>query len=77
MKRYLPNFIQDTFKEWLEGEGQAVARNLEELAEEIIEITNESLREAVESYREAFGLAAELDLDAFMQIGRASCRERV
>jgi small GTP-binding protein len=63
VKRHLPSFIQDTFKEWLESEGQAVARNLEELAEEVIEITNESLREAVETYREAFGLAAELDLD--------------
>ena len=53
----------DVGADLLEGEGQAVARNLEELAEEVIEITNESLREAVETYRDAFGLAADLDLD--------------
>lgn len=63
VKKYLPNWIRDTFKDWLEGEGQEIARNLEELAEEIIEITNESLKEAVETYRDAFGLSDELDLD--------------
>ena len=63
VKRYLPNWIQDTFKAWLEEEGQAIARSLEELAEEIIEITNESLKEAVETYREAFGLSGELDME--------------
>jgi small GTP-binding protein len=63
VKRYLPAWIQDTFKAWLEEEGQAIARSLEELAEEIIEITNESLKEAVETYREAFGLSGELDME--------------
>ncbi|MEM1350366.1 MAG: dynamin family protein, partial [Myxococcota bacterium] len=47
VKRYLPAFIQDTYKEWLEKEGQEIARNLEELAEEVIQITNESLQQAV------------------------------
>lgn len=63
VKRFLPTFIQDRFKEWLEQEGQEVARNLEELAEEIIEITNESLKEAVETYREEFGLSGDLDME--------------
>ena len=63
VKRHLPSWIQDTFKQWIEREGQAVARNLEELAEEIIEITNESLKDAVETYQEAFGLSGELNLE--------------
>ena len=63
VKRYLPSFIQDTYKDWLEEEGQAIARDLEELAEEVIEITNESLRQAVESFRDEFGLRDELDME--------------
>ena len=63
VKRHLPGFIQDTFKSWLEQEGQEIARNLESLAEEIIEITNESIKEAVKNYQEAFGLTDSLDLD--------------
>ena len=63
IKRHLPDWIRDTFKAWLEEEGQNIARSLEELAEEIIQITNESLKDAVESYREEFGLSGELDMN--------------
>ncbi len=63
VKRYLPQFIQDTFKDWLETEGQQVARDLEELAEEVIEITNQSLQDTVETLREELGLSKDLDLD--------------
>lgn len=63
VKRYLPQFIQDTFKDWLEKEGQSVARNLEELAEEVIEITNKSLQDTVETLRQELGLSKDLDLD--------------
>lgn len=63
VKRYLPAFIQDTFKDWLEREGQEVAKQLETLAEEVIQITNESLKDAVESYRQEFGISGELDLE--------------
>lgn len=63
VKRYLPAFIQDTFKAWLEQEGQEMAKNLEALAEEVIQITNESLKDAVESYRQEFGISGELDLE--------------
>lgn len=63
VKKYMPTWIQESFKEWLESEGQELARNLEELAEEIIQITNESLQDTVESYRDEFGLSAELDLE--------------
>ncbi|MBA2664669.1 MAG: dynamin family protein [Bradymonadaceae bacterium] len=63
VKRYLPVWIQDTFKQWLESEGQEVASSLEELAEEIIEITNESLRDIVGTLREEMGLKRDLDLE--------------
>lgn len=63
VKRYLPDWIQDTYKKWLEEEGQAIARSLEELAEEIIQVTNESLKDAVEGYRDEFGLSGQLDLE--------------
>ncbi|MFB6262310.1 MAG: dynamin family protein, partial [Bradymonadaceae bacterium] len=42
---YLSAWIQDQFKEWLESEGAEIAESLEELAEEVIEITNESIQE--------------------------------
>lgn len=63
VKRYLPQFIQDTFKDWLEQEGQQVARDLEELAEEVIEITNKSLQDTVEALRDELGLSKDLDLN--------------
>jgi small GTP-binding protein len=63
VKRYLPQFIQDTFKDWLEREGAEVARNLEELAEEVIEITNQNLQDTVEALRQELGLSKDLDLD--------------
>lgn len=62
VKKFLPSWIQETFKEWLEAEGSALARSLEELAEEIIQITNESLQDAVQTYQDEFGLSSELDL---------------
>jgi small GTP-binding protein len=63
VKRFLPDWIQDEYKRWLEREGQAIARSLEELAEEVIQVTNESLRDAVEGYRDEFGLSGQLDLE--------------
>ena len=63
VKRYLADWIQDSFKEWLEVEGQELALSLEELAEEIIEITNQSLREVVGILREELGLRGDLDMD--------------
>ena len=63
VKRYLPQFIQDTFKDWLEKEGGEIARNLEELAEEVIEITNQNLQDTVETLRDELGLSGDLDLE--------------
>ena len=63
VKRYLADWIQDTYREWLEEEGRDIADSLEELAEEIIEITNQSLREVVGTLRDELGLHGQLDLE--------------
>jgi len=47
VKRYLQNFVQDTWKDWAEAEGEKIAERLERLAEEIIQITNENVAEAM------------------------------
>jgi ribosome biogenesis GTPase A len=60
---YLSAWIQDQFKQWLETEGVEIAESLEALAEEVIETTNESIQEAVNAFREEFGLADQLDLE--------------
>ncbi len=62
IKRHLPGFIQQTFKDFVEKEGTSVANALEELAEEIIEVTNASLQETVDGIRDELGLS-ELDLE--------------
>ena len=46
--------LQDTFKQWAEQEGDRVASELERLAEQIIQITNENVQQAMAT------LAAEL-----------------
>ncbi len=63
VKRYLPLFIQDTFKAFIEKEGADIARNLEELAEDVIEITNQSLLDTIEALREELGMSKDLDLE--------------
>jgi ribosome biogenesis GTPase A len=63
LKRYLPSFVQDRFKEWLETEGNEIAGKLEDLATEIIEITNASMKDAVETLQAEMGTRGEIDLD--------------
>jgi gas vesicle protein len=63
VKLYLSSWIQDSFRDWLEDEGERVAARLEELAEEVIEITNRSLREALDEVQGQLGLREQLDLD--------------
>lgn len=41
VQRYLGPFLQDTWKSWLEAEGEMIARELERLAERVIEVANE------------------------------------
>lgn len=63
IKLYLATWVQDSFKKWLESEGDTIAHQLEELAEEVIEITNESMRETVGVLRKELGLGEQLDLE--------------
>jgi hypothetical protein len=41
VQRYIGRFIQDTWKGWLENEGEMIAEELERLAERVIEVANE------------------------------------
>lgn len=54
VRKYLQLFLQDTFKVWAEQEGERASAQLEKLAEEIIQITNENVQQAMGT------LAAEL-----------------
>lgn len=64
IKRYLPDFIQDTFKNMVEGEGTQLAMRLEQLAEEIITITNRNMREVVGGVQQELGVPSrEIDLE--------------
>jgi ribosome biogenesis GTPase A len=45
IRRYLSFFVQDTWKAWTEGEGERIAAELERLAEQVIQVANENIRE--------------------------------
>jgi GTPase Era involved in 16S rRNA processing len=55
VKAYLPQFIEDKFKEWAELEGAKLAAMLEHLAEEVISITNENVAAAAATLAERLG----------------------
>ena len=57
VKHYFPLFIQDKWKEWAEREGEKVAGQLERLAEEIIQVTNENVAEAMAALARELGPA--------------------
>ncbi len=57
VKRYLQFFIQDKFKEWAEAEGDKVAELLEDLAEEIIKVTNENIHAVLDRVAAGLGPA--------------------
>ena len=66
VKKYLPAFLQDTWKNWAEGEGEKIAALLERLADEIIQVTNENVAGAMASLAEQLGPAetrVELEVD--------------
>jgi small GTP-binding protein len=54
IQRYLSFFVQDTWKAWTEAEGELIAAQLDRLAEQIIQVTNENIREVAQ------GVTAEL-----------------
>ncbi len=55
VKTYLPAFIEAKFKEWAELEGLRLANQLEHLAEEVIQITNENVAAAAASLADRLG----------------------
>lgn len=56
LERYLADWVRDTYKAWLEEEGVSIARELERLAQEVIETTNRDLEDALETVHEELGL---------------------
>jgi GTPase Era involved in 16S rRNA processing len=45
IRKYLSFFVQDTWKAWTEAEGERIASELERLAEQVIQVANENVRE--------------------------------
>jgi small GTP-binding protein len=54
IRKYLSFFVQDTWKAWAEAEGARIAEELERLAETVIQVANENIRDV------ALGVSAEL-----------------
>jgi small GTP-binding protein len=64
IKKYLHGFLQDSWKEWAEAEGDKIAGLLERLAEEIIAVTNEDVATAMATLTRELGPAdAPINLD--------------
>ncbi len=66
VKKYLQPFLEDTWKAWAEALGDKVAAQLERLAEEIIQVTNEDVEAAMRTLARELGPAearVELDID--------------
>jgi GTP-binding protein EngB required for normal cell division len=57
IRRYLSFFVQDTWKAWTEAEGELISAELEKLAETVIQVANENIREVLESVATDLGPA--------------------
>jgi len=57
VRRYLSFFMQDTWKAWTEAEGEKISSTLEALAEKVIEVANENVREVTETVAGELGPA--------------------
>lgn len=55
IRRYLSFFVQDTWKAWTEAEGEMMAAELEKLAETVIQVANENVREVIEGVSTELG----------------------
>ena len=63
LKKYLPGFIEERFREFADGESEEVARRLERVAEEAIAFMSEDAEAHAEKLRETLGgSVADLDL---------------
>jgi GTPase Era involved in 16S rRNA processing len=57
IRRYLSFFVQDTWKAWAEAEGERIAEELERLAEKVIQVANENVREVAHDVSAELGPA--------------------
>ena len=55
VKKYLGPFIEDTFKRWLENEAEMIARELEVLAEKVIQVASENAAQVTSRVAEELG----------------------
>lgn len=63
IRKYLPGFIEETWRRWLEGEAKTVGEKLEALADEMIAIVNEDARDAGAQLKSFLGEgAAQMDV---------------
>jgi len=68
VKKYLGSFIQDKFREWTELEGAKIGALLEQLAEDVISVTNENASEAASALASRLGpadTAVDIEVDTF------------
>jgi small GTP-binding protein len=57
IRRFLSFFVQDTWKAWTEAEGERISAELERLAETVIQVANENIREVLDSVATDLGPA--------------------
>jgi len=57
VRHYLGFFVQDTWKAWAEAEGERIAAELERLAEKVIQVANENVREITRDVSAVLGPA--------------------
>ncbi|HEY6476310.1 MAG TPA: hypothetical protein VI456_06980, partial [Polyangia bacterium] len=57
IRRYLSFFVQDTWKAWTEAEGELISAQLEKLAETVIQVANENIREVLDTVTTELGPA--------------------
>ena len=57
IRRYLSFFVQDTWKAWTENEGGRISAELEKLAETVIQVANENVREVLDTVTTELGPA--------------------
>jgi len=55
IQRFLPKFIEDTWRKWLADEAKTLGERLEALAEQIVALVNEDARESGKSLQEFLG----------------------
>jgi GTPase Era involved in 16S rRNA processing len=55
IQRYMPGFIEEQWRKWLETEGKTLGEKLEALADQIVAIVNEDAREAGRALQDFMG----------------------